>query len=252
MSAEPAVTQFYGGIPAKTAQHATGAVVSGPGTVLLPMNAPPVAGKVKGMISLDEAMAHVPALAREIGEGALGRNEPALRTISALASRTSSGRQWPISLSAANRLKRAEQLRAHRAYRALDSGKVTQVSPRAQFAQSVAQGTREALEREVPSLGLINSRTQGLMGLERAAEHAAGTGHILSRLVGAGTGLSGVLVGSGGGLAPAIAGAAAGSMLATPGGLSRLGLLARTGGQIAPHAVRLALMAMLAGEQPPE
>lgn len=228
MSPDPQITQYYGGMPSKGAAGATADIVSGPGTVLLPLNAPPGTGKVPGMISLDEATRYIPGVRRDIASRALGRNEPGLQQINRLERRMATGRQWPAMLSDAQRLKRAEQTLAQNAYRAKDAGKIVQLSPRAQFAEQVARGTREAIEREVPGVAPINQRTQSLLGMERAAAQASDTGHILSRLGGAG--VAGV-IGFGGGVLPAAAAAGAGLMLTTPGGLTALGLGAKRLGQ---------------------
>ncbi len=125
----------------------------------------------------------------------------------------------------------------------------TSVPVRAQFAKSVAQGTREAIEREVPNVGPINARTQDLLGLDRAATQASNTGHILSRLGGAG--ISAGIVGSGGGLLPAVAAAGAGALLTTPGGLTATGLALRPIASHLPSATRAAILAALLSEEAP-
>lgn len=243
LHAEPTVVPVWGGMPAKTAEAATADTVVGAGTVLRPMNAPPGVGKVPGMISLQEATQHVPTMMRETATGALGTAEPALGQTRRLVQLMSKGRQWPLNLVSAQALKRAEQETAHNAYRAMERGSVTRVPTRARFAKTVAQGTREAIEREVPDVAPINARTQALMGLQRAAEHASGTGHILSRLGGAA--VPAALLGSGGGLLPAVGGAAAGAALTSPGGLTATGLGVRKVGQVFPNMSRAALLALM-------
>ena len=196
-----------------------------------------------GVISLGDAMARIPGLKASIQEGALGASDPALAEIDDLVGMARSGHSWPLSNTAGNTLKSAEQNTAQRVYRALDRGAIPQATPRAEFAQEVARGTREALERNAPEVAPINARTQELIGLERAASHAGETGHILSRLGGVG---AGAVAGSAAGVAPAVLAALAGATLTTPAGLSRLGIAVnRSGGQTGQRAVSALLRALM-------
>jgi hypothetical protein len=265
MDPDDPLDPIFGGMARSDPPIPRADVVEGAGTVLQPTNAPgTLYGAVPGMISLDDALRHVPEATSAIGGRALGRNEPGLRTISQLVKRTETGRPWPTSLTSGQAIKRSEQDVAQRAYRARDAGRITQISPRAQFAEKVAKGIREGLEREVDTptsgwtpratpLRAINARTQSLMGLDRAATHASETGHILSRLGGIG---AGALLGSAGGVLPALAVGGAGAMLTTPGGLTRTGLgfkgLGRGTEKYGANLIRAALLAQMLGEQAPE
>jgi hypothetical protein len=153
-----------------------------------------------------------------------------------------------IPLTKAQTLKREAQDLAESAYKARDKG-ATINDMDALTNESQARGLRQGIEEIVPAVGPINARTQSLMGVARGAEHAADTGHILSRLGGAGA--TGALFGAGAGLVPALAGAGIGSALTTPGGLTRLGLVLKQAGLKGPDAARVAaLLTALGGEEP--
>lgn len=151
-----------------------------------------------------------------------------------------------IPLTKAQGLKREAQDLAESAYRAQDRGANVNGTDLL-MNEAQARGLRQEIERAVPDVGPINRRTQDLVGLTRAAEHASGTGHGLMRLGGAGA-LG--LLGSGGGALPAMAAAGTGAMLSTPGGLTSLGLLTRTGGKVLPGAMRAALLAQMMSDEP--
>ena len=180
------------------------------------------------------------------------RNQTALglpNDTPALAQRAkafASQNQGGIPLTKAQALKREAQDLADTAYKARDRGAVIN-SMEALTNESQARGLRAAIERRVPAVGPVNARTQELMGVLRGAEHASGTGHVLSRLGGVG---AGAVIGSSGGTVPALAAAGAGSMLTTPSGLTAAGIgLKRVGQAVDAKALRAALMALLANQQ---
>lgn len=130
-----------------------------------------------------------------------------------------------IPLTRAQELKREAQDLAESAYRAQERGGTVNGTDLL-LNEAQARGLRQEIERLVPEAGPMNARTQALMGLEKAAEHASGTGHVLSRVGGAAAG------GSLGG----VQGAVAGLLATTPGGLTSVG----TGlGRMAPVASHL-------------
>lgn len=149
----------------------------------------------------------------------------------------------PLSLVRTQQLKQAEQRLAQEGYRIIDKG--TQQINRVPLDVHMdwARAAREQLEDRAPSIGPMNARLQDLIGLERAAEHASGTGHILSRLGGAGV-LGGLGL-SGGGIAPAVAAAGAGAALTTPQGLTTTGLALKSAAPAA-QAVSARVAALLA------
>lgn len=149
-----------------------------------------------------------------------------------------------ITPTAAQGLKREAQELATSAYKARDRGASINETT-ALLDEAQARGLKADLERVAPDVGPVNQRTQDLMGIERAADHASGTGHVLSRLGGAGVlgGLS-----SAGGAVPALAAAGAGMALTTPGGLTATGLALRPMASHLPAAVRTALILQLLGE----
>ena len=144
----------------------------------------------------------------------------------------------PVDLVHAQGMKRKAQDLATTAYKARDKGAVIN-STEALTNEAQARGLRKALETRVPNLGAVNARTADLGGVREGAEHASQTGHILSRLGGAG--LIGA-IGSGGGALPAIAGAGAGLALTTPGGLTATGLALKPIAAHLPDAVRAAIL----------
>lgn len=153
----------------------------------------------------------------------------------------------PIPLTDANEMKTAAQRVATQGYKQIDRGAPINSLP-LDLNMDVARGLREAIEQRVPSIGPMNARTQDFIGLEKAAEHSSQTGHILSRLLGAGA-LGGLGL-SGGGMIPAIGAGAAGAALTTPGGATTTGLMLKGAAPYAEHtSARLAaLLAQLAAE----
>jgi hypothetical protein len=111
-----------------------------------------------------------------------------------------------------------------------------------------ARGLRGAIEDRA-DVGAMTHRLQGLVGLEQGADHASQTGHVLSRLGGAG--VMGGLGFAGGGPLGAIGAAGAGAMFTTPQGLTTagLGLKAASPAAQAASARLAALIAALAAEQ---
>ena len=208
-------------------------------------------GRAPGFVSIGEALEDVPGLRNRAMQGALGTQEPAAGQMENLARTMSQGHRWPMQLPDAQAMKRAEQTAAHNVYRALDKGHHVPAiaQTRGQFAKAVASGTRRSIENHVPDVAPINARTQSLMGLERAAEHASETNHVMSRLLGAAAAAGAV---SPAGVVPAMAAGGAALAGSTPAGLTSLGLLtkgAAKGVKYAPEAVRSALLAeMLARE----
>lgn len=182
------------------------------------------------------------------------KDQAALGTPSELPTLTARSRsfiaQHPtgIPLTRAQTLKREAQNMANTAYKARDRGAVIN-SMEALTNESQARGLRKAIEQRVPDVAGVNQRTQELLGVLKGAEHASGTGHILSRLGGA---LGVGAMSAGAGTIPALGAAGLGGMLTTPGGLTTAGLMTRKAGQMTPGALRAALLAMLASEQQPE
>jgi hypothetical protein len=199
--------------------------------------------------TVNQAMGQVGQRMR--AEAALGLPDetPTLRARSQAFSRQHMG---GIPLTRAQELKEVAQDRSVSAYKARDRGAVIN-NNELLMDEAQARGLREALESRVPNLGATNARTQNLMGVRDAAEHAAGTGHVLSRTTGAAAGA--LIGGSGGGLLPAVAAAAGGLALTTPGGLTSTGLALD---RLAPYiykgganAARLAaILAALAEDEP--
>jgi hypothetical protein len=114
----------------------------------------------------------------------------------------------------------------------------------------IARGFRQSIEDRVPSVGPANERLQQLIGLEQAGEHAAGTAHVLPRILGA-LGAGGIGYSSGG-LMGAAGAAGTAALLTTPQGLTTAGLGMRSASEMTPQAVqaiRAALIAQLAAEQ---
>lgn len=151
-----------------------------------------------------------------------------------------------LRLTRANELKRQAQADADAAYAALSKGNIVKDTGLL-TDRAMAHGLREAIENRVPSVAPLNERLQGLIGLRQGAEHAAGTGHILSRLGGAGV-LGGL--GLSGGVLPALAAAGAGAALTTPGGATATGLGFKAAAPVAEQgsARLLALLAQLLAE----
>lgn len=165
-----------------------------------------------------------------------------LQTVADMRARVLAENPNPIPLTAANEMKQAAQRIATQGYKQMDRGAAINSVP-LDVNMDIAHALREAIETRVPSVGPMNARTQDLIGLERAAEHSAGTGHILSRLGGAGV-LGGLGL-SGGGLVPAVGAAMAGGAMTTPGGATSTGLLLKGA---APYAEQMSarLAALLA------
>lgn len=200
---------------------------------------------------MEVARAMRPVGQRMKSEAALGAPDetPALvQRVKAFNAQNKGG----IPLTRAQELKGVAQDRANSAYKARDRGAVIN-NNELLTDEAQARGLREAIERAVPGIGAVNTRTQNLIGVRDAAEHASGTGHILSRLGSAGVG--GTLAGSAAGALPATLGAAGGLMLGTPGGLTATGLgLTRIAPVAAhtPNAVRLAAILAALTEDVPE
>jgi hypothetical protein len=144
----------------------------------------------------------------------------------------------PIPTPKGNAMKGELQDLSTAAYRAQDRGAVIN-GTEALMDKKQAQGLRLALERRTPGLGDVNARTQDLMGVRAGAEHAADTGHVLSRLGGAMA--FGGMAGPAGAL-PAVAAAGAGATMTTPGGLTAAGLALKGAGKVLPDALRAALL----------
>jgi hypothetical protein len=91
-------------------------------------------------------------------------------------------------------LKKAEQDIAHRMWRAEDAGQTIPASERirAQFAEKVQAGARQAVEDRIPEASQINKRLYDLMQIERAGNYLAdrnpigigGAFSTLARLIG--------------------------------------------------------------------
>lgn len=170
-----------------------------------------------------------------------------LQTISDMRTRVLAENPNPIPLTQANEMKQAAQRVATQGYKQIDRGAPINSVP-LDVNMDIAHALRQAIESRVPSVGPINARTQDLIGLQRAAEHAGGTGHWLSRVGGAG--VLGGLGFTGGGFIPALGAAAAGGAMATPGGATTTGLMLKGAAPYAEHgSARLAaLLAQLASE----
>jgi hypothetical protein len=151
----------------------------------------------------------------------------------------------PVDLVPAQALKRKAQGLANTAYAARDKGAVIN-NTEALINEGQARGLRKGLESRVPGLGAVNARTQSLVGVEKGAEHASQTGHVLPRLGGAMA--MGTLAGPAGAV-PALAAAGTGLALTTPGGLTATGLALKPVASHLPDAVRAALLLeLLTGE----
>lgn len=160
----------------------------------------------------------------------------------------------PIRLTKAQPLKREAQELAEPVFRALDKGNVVRDTD-ALVDRSLAKGYRRSIEESAKGVDIdvapINRTTEALIGLKEGAQHAADTGHILSRLGGAGIGAG--IAGFTGGMFPAVAAAGAGSLFTTPGGLTRTGLGLKGLGQatyFAPDAARVAALLNLLANPP--
>jgi hypothetical protein len=154
-----------------------------------------------------------------------------------------------IPLSRAQDLKREAQAMADTAYKTQQKGGVIKDDVM-MGNEAIARGLRKGIEQRVPDVAAVNARTQGLIGVREGAEHASGTGHILSRAGGA---TAGALLGLGGGVLPAAGAALAGGVLTTPQGLSSLGVgLKRTGkiAEFTPEMMRAAILMDLLGGEP--
>lgn len=154
----------------------------------------------------------------------------------------------PIPLTRAQAMKREAQDLATTAYKARDKGAVIN-NLEALTNEAQARGLRKSLESRVGGLGDVNARTQALMGLREGAEHASGTGHILTRL---GAGGLGAGLASAGGAAPALGATAGGILLGTPGGLTAAGTALSKMAPLASHvpqASRLAILMQLLSQQ---
>jgi hypothetical protein len=153
-----------------------------------------------------------------------------------------------IPLTRAQELKREAQALADSAYKSQAAGHPIN-SGDMLTNKAVASGLREAIERRAPDVAPLNERMQGLIGLRDGAEHASGTGHILSRLGGAGV-MGGIGV-SGGGIIPGLLAGGAGLAMTTPGGATSTGLALKAAAPYAQvGAARIAaLLAALSGEQ---
>lgn len=152
-----------------------------------------------------------------------------------------------IPVTRAQTLKRTAQDLADTAYKARDRGAVIN-SNELLTNEAQARGLRRSIESRVPDVGAVNTRTQELAGVQRGAEHAAETGHVLSRLGGVG---AGAMLGSAGGALPAVAAAGAGAMLTTPGGLTSAGLGVNAAGKVTPQMLRAALLALMSSHEQP-
>lgn len=152
-----------------------------------------------------------------------------------------------IPLTKAQSLKREAQAMADTAFKAQRAGNVIK-DDEMLANRAMAQSLRGAIESRVPSVGPMNERLQGLKGVMEGAEHAAGTGHILSRL--GGGGLAAGLGFSGGGAIPALGAGAAGLAMTTPQGLTTTGLGLKAAAPVVDRASArlLALLAQLATE----
>jgi hypothetical protein len=172
-----------------------------------------------------------------------------LKTVDDMVAALRAENPAPIKLTAAHEMKQAAQRKAQEGYRILDRGNADINRVPLDVNMDVARGLKTAIEDRVPSVGPMNRRLQELMGLERAAEHASGQSHILSRLGGAG--VMGGIGFSGGGPLGAAAAAGAGLLATTPQGLTNTGLALKGAGNLSPQAVqaiRAALLAQLAAE----
>lgn len=203
------------------AQHAAGT-----SQVLGPSNP----GQAPGFVSLRDAIGDVRPLYDKVGKSALGTEDPARRQIQSLSRKTAEGHQWPMPLTEAQALKRAEQEMAHRIYRTVDGGGhvPAPTQTRAQFGKAVAGSTQRAIEREVPEVAPINARTQDLLGLQRLAERASVASHWVPRMLTAGSAAAAM---SPHGALEALAAAGTTAAVTSPGALSNLAMLMRRTGQ---------------------
>jgi len=155
-----------------------------------------------------------------------------------------------MTLTRAQALKREAQDMADTAFRTQERGGVIK-SDEMLANRAMAKGLKQAIENRAPDVRAMNEQLQSLIGLEQGAEHASNTGHVLSRLGGAGV-LGGL--GFGAGPVPALAAAGAGLAMTTPQGLARTGLALKSLGSAASSPVtanllRAALLAQLSAEQ---
>jgi hypothetical protein len=151
----------------------------------------------------------------------------------------------PLDLQQAQALKKEAQDLATTAYKARDKGAVIN-SIEALTNEGQARGLRKGLESRVPGLGDVNARTQSLIGVRDAAEHASQTGHVLPRVLGA-IGLGGAAGPAG--MAPAALAAGVGGTMTTPGGLTATGLALKPIAAHLPSATRIALLLSLLGQE---
>mgnify|MGYP001564308303 CR=1 FL=1 len=163
MSPIPAVTQFYGGQPAKTAASATADVVEGRGVVLLrgggsatPAALLPGRGQ---MIGTDEALAPVLRYRASLKDTALPKTK---RLWDKLIAEYRAAYADPINALVAQKRKDFLADKAERMYR---TGKGPET---AMFTKLLADGYRKAVETRVPGIRAVNHETQTQLALRES------------------------------------------------------------------------------------
>lgn len=164
-------TPVFGGQTA----DAVGDVVSGPGVVRRPMQAPGGPGAPPSMIDPREVVAAAAAEVRD-SVGRRGIRSDALAQIDDLQQRFLADNPRPLMLTETNDIKRAEQLLSDAAYRSEAAGHPIN-AVEAQFRKALAKSLREAIEKKTAAVGPINQRTQRLMGAEQALADAEDRTH---------------------------------------------------------------------------
>lgn len=171
------------------------------------------------------------------------------------ATAATASRELGIPLTRAQELKRTAQDAADMAFNAERKGNpITSLSSHDGFLspevdKAVARGLQKAIEKRVPEVAAVNSRTRDLGGLTSALEDAADRNQLMRMLLfPAATGVtSGLTTGDAGAGAGAAIGTAA---LVAPGNLSRAAIgMDRFGKWNLPvNAVRAAMLAAMAGD----
>lgn len=170
LSETPAVTQFYGGQPAKTAVPAVADVVEGPGVVLLPRrSSPPAEPLIPGqsqMIGIEEAMMPARRALMTQQQTDLPRN---IKKSGELIREYEDAFPNPIDVVQGQGRKETAQEAASRLFR---TGRGT---AQARFEQKRAEGYQQAIERRLPTIRALNQETQRQLALRETLLKALNT-----------------------------------------------------------------------------
>ena len=143
--------------------------LAGPGVLMREMQAAPGKGAYPGQVDPRKIAQGLTGARAEVSDRAL--NARALEELDALEMEFLANHPTAKTLTQTNKLKRAEQRLANRAFRAAEQGTAATDTP-ALFHKGIASGAQREIEKQAPEVIPLNLRTQELGGLLRALRQA--------------------------------------------------------------------------------